>query len=87
MEKGPPTWKYLLYDFTQDTTLHGLRFVTRDTKVLDKKVITVGSFSSLNFGRASNFGEIFVKKLGEAFQIFVNCQNWQYCHFVIFVSI
>ena len=26
-----PSWRTLLYDFTQDTTLHGIRYITADT--------------------------------------------------------
>ncbi len=29
---APPRWRHLLYEFTQDTTLHGIRYVTRDTQ-------------------------------------------------------
>ena len=28
----PPPWRTLLKDFTQDTTLHGIRFITLNTK-------------------------------------------------------
>ncbi len=29
---SPPSWRHLVYEFSQDTTLHGVRYITRDTK-------------------------------------------------------
>ena len=32
-------WKDLAVDFTQATTLHGIRFVTEDTKYLTRRLV------------------------------------------------